>query len=96
MKDNCCDMRGFLSFLILFMLSKKEMCGTEISREIERRKGCKPSPGTIYPALKTLKDNGLIKEKKDGKTIKYSLTADGKKAFDHARNQFCHTFKDIF
>ena len=62
-------MRGFLSFLILFILSKKNMHGQEIASELEKRKGCKPSPGTIYPALKQLKENNLIKEKKEGKTI---------------------------
>ena len=96
MKDSSCDMRGFLSFLILFIISKKPMCGQEISEEIEKRKGCKPSPGTIYPALKHLKENNLIKEKKEGKTISYTLTTEGKKAFETAKIQFCHTFKDVF
>ena len=62
-------MRGMLSFLILFLLSKKAMHGQELTEEIGRRKGDEPSPGTIYPALKSLKEAGLIKEKKDGKTI---------------------------
>ncbi|MGV8142374.1 MAG: PadR family transcriptional regulator [Candidatus Pacearchaeota archaeon] len=91
-----CDMRGFLSFLILFIISKKTMCGQEISEELERRKGCKPSPGTIYPALKQLKENNLIKEKKDGKTISYTLTQEGKKVLEDSKMQFCRTFKDIF
>lgn len=89
-------MRGFLSFLILFMLSKKSMHGQEIANELERRKGCKPSPGTIYPALKQLKENNLIKENKIGKTIEYSLTLEGKKALEHAKVQFCRTFSDVF
>ena len=45
----CCDMRGMLGFLILFLLSKKPMHGQELADEITRRKGEKPSPGTIYP-----------------------------------------------
>jgi PadR family transcriptional regulator, regulatory protein PadR len=96
MDKNYCDMRGFLSFLILFMLSKKSMHGQEIANELERRKGCKPSPGTIYPALKQLKENNLIKESKSGKTITYSLTPEGKKVFDKAKIQFCRTFSDVF
>lgn len=96
MDKSYCDMRGFLSFLILFMLSKKSMHGQEIATELERRKGCKPSPGTIYPALKQLKENNLIKEKKEGKTIIYSLTNEGKKEFDKAKIQFCKTFSDVF
>ncbi|MEK6914915.1 MAG: PadR family transcriptional regulator [Nanoarchaeota archaeon] len=96
MNKGCCDMRGFLSFLILFMLSKREMHGQEIALEIEKRKGCKPSPGTIYPALKQLKENKFIKENKKGKIISYSLTNEGKKEFDKAKMQFCKTFSDIF
>ena len=96
MDKSYCDMRGFLSFLILFILSKKSMHGQEIALELEKRKGCKPSPGTIYPALKQLKENNLIKEKKEGKTIVYSLTQEGKKELDYAKIQFCRTFSDVF
>jgi DNA-binding PadR family transcriptional regulator len=89
-------MRGFLSFLILFLLSKKDMNGQQISDELERRKGCRPSPGTIYPALKSLKEDGFIKETTSDKTITYTLTPSGKKAFDEAKTQFCRTFMDVF
>ncbi|MBI2448898.1 PadR family transcriptional regulator [Candidatus Pacearchaeota archaeon] len=85
-------MRGMLSFLILFLLSKKPMHGQEVSDEIGRRKGGKPSPGTIYPALKCLKDNGLIREKKEGKIITYTITDSGKKSLKIAKQQFVRTF----
>ena len=96
MDKKCCDMRGFLSFLILFILSKKPMHGQEIAQELAKRKGEKPSPGTIYPALKNMKENNWIKEKKEGKTIAYSLTEQGKKALHDAKIQFCRTFSDVF
>ena len=96
-KDSyCCDMRGMLSFLILFLLSKKPMHGQELTEEIGKRKGGRPSPGTIYPALKSLKDNGLIKEHKEGKTLVYSLTDQGKKVLKVSKQQFIRTFTDIF
>ena len=95
-KDYCCDMRGMLSFLILFLLSKKPMHGQGITEEIGKRKGGKPSPGTIYPALKSLKDHSLIKEQKDGKTIVYTLTDEGKKVLKISKQQFIRTFTDIF
>jgi len=91
----CCDMRGFLSFLTLFLLSKKSMNGQEIARELEKRKGEKPSPGTIYPALKSLKEEGLIQEKKEGKTISYTLTSEGKQSLKIAKERFCRTFVDL-
>jgi len=88
-------MRGMLSFLILFLLSKKPMHGSEIADEIGRRKGERPSPGTIYPALKSLKEAGLIKEQKEGKTITYSLTDEGKAGLKGAKEHFCRTFVGI-
>jgi PadR family transcriptional regulator, regulatory protein PadR len=97
MKDkDCCDMRGMLSFLILFILSKKTMHGQEISKELERRRGDKPSPGTIYPALKSLKKHGFLKEKKSGKTIVYDLTPQGHKALTAAKKHFCKVFIGLF
>lgn len=96
-KHGChCDMRGMLSFLVLFLLSKKPMCGQELAEELGKRKGVKPSPGTIYPALKALKEAGLISEKKSGKTITYSLTADGEGAMKEARRRFCTIFMGVF
>lgn len=94
-KGYCCDMRGMLSFLILFLLSKKPMHGQELSDEIGRRRGGKPSPGTIYPALKALKENGLIREKKAGREITYSLTARGEAGLGEAKRAFCRTFSGV-
>ena len=70
----CCEMKGFLSFMVLKLISKKNMSGDEIREELKKRRGSRPSPGTIYPALKGLKESGFIEEKKDGKIIKYTLT----------------------
>lgn len=72
------------------------MCGQDIAEEIEKRKGSKPSPGTIYPALKYLREEGFISESKCGKTIVYELTEDGKQALKVAKAQFCKTFVGIF
>ena len=94
--EHCCDMRGMLSFLIIFLLSKKPMHGQEIADEIEKRKGSRPSPGTIYPALKSLKEHGFIREKKEGKTITYSLTPEGRKGLKASKEHFCRTFMDVF
>ena len=96
--DDCCDMRGMLGFLILFLLSKKPMHGQELANEIANRKGeKKPSPGTIYPALKGLRGLGFITEgKTEGKTIVYSLTEKGENALKIAKRKFIKTFVDIF
>lgn len=95
-QGTCCDMRGFLSFLILFLLSKKPMHGQEIADELEKRKGERPSPGTIYPALKSLKESGFIHEEKEGNKVIYSLTLEGMDALKESKTRFCKTFTDVF
>ena len=71
---NHCRMKGFLSFLILWLVNKEKKTGSEIAIELERRKGHKPSPGTIYPVLKDLKDKGFLAVDSDKR---YSLTKKG-------------------
>ena len=85
-------MKGFLSYLILWNLNKKNMTGTELAKDFEERKGTKPNPGTIYPALKELKGRGLIKSDKNKR---YSLTARGKKELNTACKFFCKMFFDM-
>lgn len=68
------------------------MNGAQISRELEKRRGTKPSPGTIYPALKELRKNGLIKVD-DNKN--YSLTHAGEEELKVACKSFCDIFYDM-
>ena len=85
-------MRGYLTYLILWNLKKEKMNGSELAKELEKRKGSKPNPGTIYPALKELKEKGLIKADKN-KT--YSLTKKGEKEIESACSFFCQIFYDM-
>ena len=92
----CCDMKGFLSFIVLKLISKKNMSGEEVRQEIKKRKGSRPSPGTIYPVLKVLKKSGFIEEIKDkGKMKKYRLTSKGRKELKIATKKFCEIFYDM-
>ncbi len=92
----CCDMRGFLTFIVLKLISKKNMSGEDIRQEIKKRKGTKPSPGTIYPVLKALNENRFIEEiKNSGKTKKYKLTKKGRKELAVATKKFCEIFYDM-
>ena len=87
-----CRMKGFLTFLILWLISKNTMTGAEISQELERRRGNRPSPGTIYPVLKYLTEQNLLKVDNEKK---YSLTKKGKEELEVSLNTFFDTFFDI-
>ena len=72
-------MRGHLKTLILKMLDKKPMSGSQIISEMEEIMNWKPSCGSIYPLLNTIEQEGLtIARQERGKKI-YTLTNDGKK-----------------
>jgi PadR family transcriptional regulator, regulatory protein PadR len=85
-------MKGHLSYLILWILNKHNMTGAQITEELKKRRGTRPSPGTVYPALKELKDKGLISSD-ENKT--YNLTLKGKKELKSACKVFCTMFHDI-
>ena len=92
---DCCDMRGFLTFQILWELDKEELNGQEIAEKIAKRRGTKPTPGTIYPALKELKNGGHIEGRKEGRQIVYNLTPEGEKGLAEASRYFLQAFGDI-
>lgn len=92
---DCCDMRGLLTFQILWELDREEMNGQQIAEKIAKRRATKPTPGTIYPALKELKEGGLIKGRREGRQIIYKLTPQGKKGLVEASRYFHQAFGDI-
>jgi DNA-binding PadR family transcriptional regulator len=73
--------KGFIRHHVLEALSEKPMSGSELMEEIEKHTGgsWKPSPGSIYPLLAWLQDNGHVKELPLENGLKrYELTASGK------------------
>ena len=93
---DCCDMRGLLSFCILWLLSKRPMNGQEVAGELGNMRGLKPTPGTIYPALKDLRTKKLIQMERKGRTTTYILTKEGRIGLEKACKYFCSVFGDIF
>ncbi|NHI91964.1 MAG: PadR family transcriptional regulator [Candidatus Lokiarchaeota archaeon] len=92
---DCCNMKGMLQFLIMFILSKEPMNGSQIADEIGRRRGDKPTPGTIYPALKELSKKHIINSTEEGKQKIYSLTDLGKEGLVECKAWFKQVFGDI-
>jgi len=60
------------------------MHGYEMIQEIAERSGgaWKPSPGSVYPTLQLLEDEGLIASSTDGGKKLFSLTDTGREAAD--------------
>jgi len=81
--------KGFIRYQVLESLSEKPMSGSELMNDIEKRTNghWKPSPGSIYPLLAWLQDNGYVKElPTDQNGMKrYELTDSGKALLDEER-----------
>jgi len=81
---------GFLKLALLAMLSKGPTHGYALMKDIESitEEGWKPSPGSIYPALRELEKEGLISPRNEGRRKTYKITPAGritlKMALDHA------------
>jgi PadR family transcriptional regulator, regulatory protein PadR len=94
--EEMCDMRGMLSFTILWLLSRRSMYGQELATEIGNRRGDKPNPGTIYPALKELAARRLVVASQQGRNSVYELTAEGRAALERSMEYFDRAYGDIF
>jgi DNA-binding PadR family transcriptional regulator len=72
--------RGDVRSAVLALLAEAPMHGYQIIREIEERSGgaWKPSPGSVYPTLQLLVDEGLITAEESGGRKTYSLTPEGR------------------
>jgi len=72
--------RGDVRTAVLAILAEQPMHGYQIIREIEERSGgaWKPSPGSVYPTLQLLADEGLVSAEESGGKKTYSLTAAGR------------------
>ncbi len=92
---DCCDMRGMLSFQILWELRNGPLNGQQIADQIAIRRGTKPNPGTIYPALDKLKKGKQLSSEKSGRQVIYTLTEAGVKGLEEASRYFNQAFGDI-
>ncbi|MFE5185741.1 PadR family transcriptional regulator [Streptomyces sp. NPDC056628] len=74
--------RGDVRASILALLKDRPMHGYEMIQEIAERSGgaWKPSPGSVYPTLQLLEDEGLIVSESEGGKKLFSLTEAGREA----------------
>jgi DNA-binding PadR family transcriptional regulator len=73
--------RGDIRFALLELLAEQPRHGYDLIKELERRFGgfYRPSPGSVYPTLQLLEDEGhLTSETVEGKRV-YTITESGRK-----------------
>jgi len=81
--------KGFIRYRVLEALSDKPMSGSEIMEKIQKQTGgfWKPSPGSVYPLLSWLQDNGCIKELPlDDGLKRYEITKSGRTLLEEQKS----------
>jgi DNA-binding PadR family transcriptional regulator len=74
--------RGDVRAAILALLAEKPMHGYEMIQELDSRTGgfWRPSPGSVYPTLQLLEDEGLIVSEPVEGRKRFTLTDKGREA----------------
>lgn len=76
--------RGDLKYMILELLRDRPMHGYEVMRALEETSGgaYTASPGSVYPTLQSLEDDGYVSsEESDGRKV-YTITEEGRAFLD--------------
>src|SRR4051794_21425979 len=72
--------RGDVRAALLVLLAEEPRNGYGLMQEIERRSSgaWRPSPGSVYPALQQLEDEGLVRAVESGGRKEFELTDEGR------------------
>jgi DNA-binding PadR family transcriptional regulator len=84
--------RGMLRNIVLNIIKRSPMSGSELIEEIEYYTDWKPSPGSMYPLLSKLEEQGLIEalESDDPYLKRYGVTSEGMKTIDEHKKRRDH------
>jgi len=81
--------RGNVRAAILSVLAEEPMHGYQIMQRLEERSGgmWRPSPGSVYPTLQLLEDQGFVKgEEVEGRRV-FALTETGKAEAEESKER---------
>ena len=78
--------RGDVRAAVLALLAERPMHGYEMIQELDARTGgiWRPSPGSVYPTLSMLEDEGLVVSDSSQGRKRFSLTDEGRTAAEEA------------
>jgi len=89
--------RGILKFVILKLLAESARHGYDLMR-VFAEKGWGSRPGSIYPILNALEEEGLVQSRAEGERRVYEITEKGRRHLEehatHAGNFFENFFED--
>ena len=79
--------RGDVRAAVLLLLEEEPRNGYQLMQELEERSGgvWRPSPGSIYPALSQLEDEGLVRSDETAGRRAFQLTDEGRAYIEENR-----------
>jgi DNA-binding PadR family transcriptional regulator len=89
--------RGDVRAALLVLLDEEPRNGYGLMQEIERRSGgvWRPSPGSVYPALQQLEDEGLVRAGESGGRRQFELTDEGRKYVEENRDALAEPWAEV-
>jgi PadR family transcriptional regulator, regulatory protein PadR len=89
---------GFIRIHILFHASQEKIYGVQMIQELKRH-GYEVSPGTMYPILHSLENEGFLKSQNKnvkGKIRKYyKITSKGQKILQESRKKINELINEV-
>src|SRR5512133_261114 len=89
--------RGDVRAAILLLLEEEPRNGYQLMQELEERSGgvWRPSPGSIYPALSQLEDEGLVRSDESAGRRAFQLTDAGRAYIEENREALGSPWDDV-
>jgi DNA-binding PadR family transcriptional regulator len=89
--------RGDVRAALLVLLDEEPRNGYALMQEIERRTNgvWRPSPGSVYPALSQLEDEGLVLQEESEGRKSYKLTDDGAAYVEENREELGQPWQTV-
>ena len=89
--------RGDVRAALLVLLDEEPRNGYGLMQEIEQRSegAWRPSPGSVYPALQQLEDEGLVRAVESAGRRLFELTDEGRKYVEEHREQLAEPWAAV-
>lgn len=89
--------RGDVRAALLVLLAEEPRNGYGLMQEVEHRSegAWRPSPGSVYPALAQLEDEGLVRAEEVDGAKRFVLTDDGRAYVDEHRERLGEPWADL-
>jgi DNA-binding PadR family transcriptional regulator len=89
--------RGDVRAALLVLLEEEPRNGYGLMQEIEQRSegAWRPSPGSVYPALQQLEDEGLVRAAETAGRREFELTDDGRRYVEEHREELAEPWAAV-